>query len=103
MNREIIKDGKFLFAEITVKEFEGLNKIKFDRMFINYEQIKQVMKILNISNRDDLEYVRAIRNSIIKHYSDKICEYRDKNFDKHIEYQTRLSAITSALDTILES
>lgn len=61
------------------------------------------MKILNISNTDDLEYVRAIRNSIVKYYSDKICEYRDKNFDKHIKYQTKLSAITSALDTVLES
>ena len=61
MKRELIKEEGFLFAKISDKEYEELNKMEFDEMFIKWEEIDQVKKILNIDDEDDIEYVRAVR------------------------------------------
>lgn len=106
MKRELIKKDGFLYAKILDEEFEKLNKIEFDRMLISWEQIDQVKKILDVTDEDDIEYVGAVRNSIVKYYGDKIDKCRSKDrgdFKVYGKYQTRLSAITSALDTILEA
>lgn len=103
--KNIITDEKgFKFAEISKEEFDKLDKIEFDSMFIYNEQIKEVHEILGISDCEDKEYVQCIRNSIVHYYGDKTSQYYNdeihdfKNFKK---YQTKLSAITCALDTIL--
>lgn len=109
MKKEVIKENGFLFAKISDKEFKKLNSINFDRMSISYDEIDRVKEILNVTDNDDLEYVRAIRNSVVKYYADRKRECID-NKEMHgtyyleliDEYQTKMSTITCALDTILE-
>lgn len=106
MKRELIEDKGFLYAKITEDEFEKLNKIDFDDMFIQQEQILEVHNILGINNDSDTEYIRAIRNSIVKYYSDKTSKYYNdevQDFKNYKKYQTKLSATTCALDVILEA
>ena len=107
MKRELIEEDGFLYAKISDKEFEKLNKIEFDEMFIKWEEIDQVKKILNIDDEDDIEYVRAVRNSIVKYYGNKTSKYYCDgdmlDYENYNKYQIKLSAITCALDTILEA
>lgn len=106
MKKELIKDGSFTYAKIPEEEFKKLNEISFDDMFISYEQISEVQGILGIDINDDIEYIRAIRNSIVRYYGDKASKYYNENthdFENHKKYQVRLSAITCALDVFLEA
>ena len=99
------QEGKHMFAQIPEEILDELNAIEFDRFLISQEQIALVKSILGISSNDDIEYVRAIRNSIVRYYGKFIEMYSDEkiqdfvNFEK---YNTKMSAITCALDTILE-
>ena len=99
------QEGRFTFAQIPQETLEKLNAIEFDRVFITQEQISQVKSILNVSDSDDIEYVRAIRNSIVKYYEQFTTMYLNdevRDFANFEKYNTKMSAITCALDTILE-
>ena len=107
MKKELIKEDGFLYAKISDEEYEKLNKIEFDEMFISWEEIDQVKKILNVTDEDDIEYIRAVRNSIVRYYGDKTSKYYHNgdmlDYENYNKYQINLSAITCALDTILQA
>ena len=104
MKKNITNEKGFKFAEISQEEFDKLDKIEFDSMFIHNEQIIEVYDILGIKNCEDKEYIQCIRNSIVHYYGDKVNQYYNEkvhDFENFKKYQTKLSAITCALDTIL--
>lgn len=107
MEKLIIREDKgYLFAEISEDIFKKLNEITFDRCIIHMEQISLVHNILGISDDNNKEYIRAIRNSIVRYYSDMARRYYNnevQDFENLEKYNIKMIAITCAIDIILEA
>lgn len=90
-----------------------MNTVKgVDRHTISYEACNEIYRILDVADMKDAEDVRAVRNSVVKYfsnlrkslgwYTDDMRNRTEKyDFDKDMEFSMWVSAITAALDNLM--
>lgn len=78
------------FNDEVVKPYiEEIANLGISRHQINVEQITRIQKLLKIHELNDIEELRAIRNSVVKLLNDEMDKYHTKdyfdaeNFDKY--------------------
>ena len=95
----------FRFAVITEEQEKAILEVPVERFFISNSSVKKICDILEISKETSAEELRAVRNGFVDLFGEKAQNFRNieneafwKVFD---EYQTRISAVTSVIDSIL--
>lgn len=104
--KTINKDG-YNFAEFDV---EGLYNtiVPKEHGFISGDEIKQVEEFLGLTGEESLEELTAIRNTIVKYWSDYIDKFyeiprkdhTEEELDEFDKMQDQMSAFTSVIDNL---
>ena len=89
------------FATITTDQMVKLQEVEINRFVISKESMDKVAEILELNGKDPKE-LTAVRNTIVKFYSDKADEAREAfDWDEFDANHIRMSGITAVIDNIL--
>lgn len=100
----------FRFAELTKIQVAVMNGMEAEKMFVSEETMKMIEEVFKLWDFTDVEDVRAIRNSVVKYFSDKISkecmnedetEWLEGTLDKYDEYNCKRSMITAVIDNTM--
>ena len=91
------------FAQLTLEQKLKLNDLTIDRVFITSEEMTYISNFLELEGKTVME-LRAIRNSVVKHYSDESKRHLDCEFKVGLQIMANLSGVTATIDNkIFES
>lgn len=89
------------FAKINPEVFNKVMDVEIDEVFVSNESVKQIVKILELENKDEDE-LRATRNSIVRIITDmeeQAVSYKDEKLFN--ELSTKMSGITCVIDNMI--
>lgn len=95
---EYYKNGKFNCAELNYRQVKKLADMEIGLHVITKEDIDKVIEILNLDEINDVEELRAVRNSVVLYLGDYEEIYGEFDEKKSFQIMTNISGITAVID-----
>lgn len=97
-NMEYYKNGKFNCAELNYRQVKKLVNMEIGLHVITKEDIDKIIEILNLDEINDVEELRAVRNSVVLYLGDYEEIYGEFDEKKSFQIMTNISGITAVID-----
>ena len=89
---------KFKFNDEAVAPYvEEIASLGIKRHTIEYEQVLKIQELLKINSYKTIEELRAVRNSVVKLFSDK--EDEQKTYEEADRYHYAMSGCVMVIDS----
>lgn len=91
------------FAELNEWEVSFIENVGIGDIIITGKQVEQVKAVLMLEKKDGFE-LQAIRNSVVKHLSDKSSKASEAgDWEAFNQYHNNMSGITVVIDNMMYS
>ena len=92
------KNGKFNCAELSYRQVKKLVDMEIGAHIITKAQCDEVKEILELDEINDVEELRAVRNSVVMYLGDYEEIYGEFDSNKSFQIMTNISGITAVID-----